>query len=348
MAAESRPMDASAEEPKSIEAMKMRVFVAGAGGAIGRPLVTQLVERGHEVVATTRKREKLDALRAFGAEAVVMDGLDAGSVAEAVARAKPDVIVHQMTALAGASDLKHFDDTFAITNDLRTRGTEHLLAAAHAVGVRRFIAQGYAGWPYPRSGAPIKSEDEPFDRNPPAPAMRRTLDALIRQEDLIRSASLDGVVLRYGSFYGPGASDELVELVRHRKLPLVGDGSGVWSWIHIADAAAATVAAVEGRATGVFNICDDDPAPVSQWLPYLAEALGAKAPRKVPAWLARLVAGDTVVAMMTQIRAASNEKAKRELGWKPRWSSWRQGFRDGLRDANAPADAPTKRKPSVA
>jgi nucleoside-diphosphate-sugar epimerase len=327
--------------------MEMRVFVAGAGGAIGRPLGAQLVEHGHEVVATTRKREKLDALRALGAKAVEMDGLDAGSVGEAVARAEPDVIVHQMTSLAGANDLKHFDDTFAVTNKLRTRGTEHLLTAADAVGVRRFVAQGYTGWPYPRDGGPVKTEDDPFDPDPPAPAMRRTLDALIRQEELVRSAPLDGVVLRYGSFYGPGASDELVEMVRRRKVPLVGDGAGVWSWIPVDDAAAATVAAAEGSATGVFNVCDDEPAPVAEWLPYLAEALGAKPPRRVSVWLARLVAGETVVAMMTQIRGASNEKAKRELGWRPYWSSWRQGFRDGLRGAGSPTVAQPAREPSA-
>lgn len=321
----------------------MRVFVAGAGGAIGRPLVRRLVERGHEVVATTRKREKLPVLRGLGAQAVVMDGLDPGSVGEAVARAEPEVVVHQMTALAGANDLKHFDDTFAVTNELRTRGTANLLAAAHAVGVRRFVAQGYTGWPYPRTGGPVKTEEDPFDPTPPAPAMRRTLDALIRQEELVASAPLDGVVLRYGSFYGPGASDELVELVRGRKLPLVGDGAGVWSWTHVVDAASATVAAIEGTPTGVFNVCDDEPAPVFEWLPYLAEVVGAKPPRKVPVWLARLVVGETVVAMMTQIRGGSNAKAKRELGWTPRWASWRQGFRDGLRGdgAQAPGEAST-------
>jgi nucleoside-diphosphate-sugar epimerase len=294
------------------------------------------------VVATTRKREKLGALRALGAEAVVMDGLDPGSVGKTVARAEPDVIVHQMmTALAGQLDLKHFDDAFALTNELRTRGTEHLLAAADAVGVRRFVAQGYTGWPYPRTGGPVKREDEPFDRNPPAPAMRRTLEALLRQEELVREASRDGVVLRYGSFYGPGASCELIDLVRARKLPLVGEGAGIWSWIEVDDAASATVAAVEGEATGAFNVCDDEPAPVSEWLPYLAEVCGAKTPRRVPLWLARLVAGEPVVALMTEIRGASNAKAKRELHWRPRWSSWRQGFRDWVRGGRPAAETAT-------
>ena len=323
----------------------MRVFVAGAGGAIGGQLIPQLLERGHVVVATTRKREKLAQLRAAGAEAVVMDGLDAASVGEAVARAEPEVIVHEMTALAGASDLKHFDAAFAVTNDLRTRGTEHLLAAAAAVDVRRFIAQGYSGWPFARAGSAVTTEEAPFDPAPPA-TMRRTLEALRRQEQLVAAAALEGVVLRYGSFYGPGASDELVDLVRARKLPLIGAGTGVWSWIHVDDAAAATVAAVEGAATGVFNIVDDDPAPVAAWLPYLAELLGAP-PRHVPVWLARLVAGEAVVAMMTQIPGASNAKATRALGWRPRWSSWRQGFRDGLGETAATVGA-RQRAPATA
>jgi nucleoside-diphosphate-sugar epimerase len=307
----------------------MRVFVAGAGGAIGRPLLRLLYARGHDVVATTRTPEKLDGLRALGAEPVVMDGLDAGSVGEAVAKAEPDAIVHQMTALAGMTSLKHFDEAFAVTNELRTRGTEHLLAAADAVGVRRLVAQGYTGWPRAREGGPVKTEDDPFDPDPPA-SMRQTLDALRRLEQLVAAAPFDGVVLGYGSFYGPGASEELVKLVRARKVPLVGDGGGIWSWIHVDDAASATVAAVEGDVTGVYNVVDDDPAPVAEWLPYLAQVVGAKPPRRVPVWLGRVAAGEAVVSMMTQIRGASNAKIKHELGWRPRWSSWRDGFRDGL------------------
>jgi nucleoside-diphosphate-sugar epimerase len=307
----------------------MRVFLAGAGGAIGGRLVPQLIERGHEVVATTRSTAKLDALRALGAEAMVMDGLDAGSVGEAVARAEPEVIVHQMTALAGMADLKHFDRAFAVTNELRTRGTDNLLAAAEAVGVRRFVAQSFTGWPNVREGGPVKTEDDPLDPDPPA-AQTETLRGIRYVEDAVRNARLEGVALRYGGFYGPGASDAFVDLVRKRKLPVVGGGTGIWSWVHIDDAAAATVAAVEGGPAGVYNVVDDEPAPVSEWLPYLAEAVGAKPPRRVPAWLARPLIGEVGVSLMTRIRGSSNAKARRELDWEPRWPSWRVGFREAL------------------
>jgi nucleoside-diphosphate-sugar epimerase len=310
----------------------MRVFVAGAGGAIGHRLLPQLVARGHEATATTRSADKMADLRALGAEPLVMDGLDAGSVGEAVARAEPDVIVHQMTALAGVQDLKHFDDTFAVTNQLRTKGTDHLLAAADALGVRRFIAASYTGWPNARTGGSVKTEDDPFDEHPPA-AQTSSIAAVRHVEQATVEGSPHGIALRYGSFYGPGASDELVQVVRARKLPLVGQAGGIWSWIHIDDAASAVVAAVEGGAPGVYNIVDDDPAPVSEWLPALAESIGAKPPRHVPVWLARLAVGEVGVSMMTQIRGSSNAKAKRELGWQPRWSSWRDGFQHGLADA---------------
>ena len=314
----------------------MRVFVAGAGGAIGRRLVPQLVARGHEVFASTTRAEKMPALRSLGAEAVVMDGLDAASVGDAVARAEPEAIVHQMTALAGSTDLKHFDGMFAVTNELRTTGTDHLLAAAEAVGVQRFVAQSYTGWPNAREGGPVKTETDPLDPAPPK-NQTKSLAAIRRLEQAVRNAPLEGVVLRYGSFYGPGASDELVEFVRRRKLPVVGDGGGVWSWIHVDDAASASLAAVERGGRGVFNIVDDEPAPVSEWLPYLAECVGAKPPRRVPVWLARLAVGEVGVSMMTQIRGSSNEKAKRELGWTPRWT-WRDGFRHGLSDSAARAE----------
>jgi nucleoside-diphosphate-sugar epimerase len=311
----------------------MRVFVAGAGGAIGRRLVPQLVERGHEVVASTRSREKVDRLRAVGVEPVVMDGLNALEVGEVVARAEPDAVVHQMTALAKMSDLKRlrFDKEFVVTNEFRTKGTDFLLDAAQAAGARRFVAQSYTGWPNIREGGPVKTEDDPLDPNPPA-QQTESLAAIRHLERAVRDAPLEGVVLRYGSFYGPGASEPLVELVRGRKLPLVGSGGGIWSWIHVDDAATATVAAVESRATGIYNIVDDDPVPVSEWLPYFADVVGAKPPRHVPVWLARVAAGEVGVSAMTRIRGSSNAKAKRELGWQPKWPSWREGFRDALGD----------------
>ena len=313
----------------------MRIFVAGAGGAIGRSLVPQLIARGHDVTATTRSARKVEPLRALGAEPVVMDGLDATSVGEAVARAEPDVIVHQMTALAGMTDLKHFDDGFAVTNDLRTRGTDNLLAAADAVGVRRFIAQSYTGWPNARVGGAVKTEEDPLEPDPPA-EQRKSLEAIRYVEKVVPAATREGLALRYGSLYGPGVADELVEVVRKRKLPLVGEAGGIWTWIHVDDAATATAAAVEEGEPGVYNVVDDDPAPVSVWLPYLAKCVGAKAPRRIPVWLARLVVGDVGVSMMTQIRGSSNAKAKRELAWNPRWTSWREGFRHGLLEPASP------------
>ena len=279
----------------------MDVLVAGAAGAIGRRLVPQLVERGHRVVATTRSPGKLDELGAMGAEAVIMDGLDPVAVGEVVGRAAPEVVVHQMTALKGVNNLRRFDREFAATNALRTSGTDHLLTAAAAAGARRFVAQSYTGWPNLRAGGQVKTEEDPLDPDPPA-AQRETLQAIGYLERAVLDSPLEPVVLRYGSFYGHGASDDFMALVRKRKLPVAGSGGGVWSFIHIDDAAAATVLAVEGRATGTFNIVDDDPAPVSQWLPFLAEAIGAKPPHSVPVWLARLAGGDVAVSLLTQIR----------------------------------------------
>jgi nucleoside-diphosphate-sugar epimerase len=301
--------------------------VAGAGGALGRPLVRLLVEHGHEVTATTRGDEKLPALEALGARAVQMDGLDAVSVGDAVARAEPEAIIHEMTALSGGLDLRRFDACFATTNALRTHGTQHLLSAAEAAGVRRFVAQSYTNWPNARDGGPAKTEDDPLDPDP-APAQRESLAAIRFLEQAVTRAPLEGIVLRYGNLYGPAASDELVELVRRRRVPVVGDGGGVWSWIHVDDAAAATVAALERGAPGIYNVVDDEPAPVREWLPALAEAAGAKAPRHVPAWLARPFAGEAAVRWMTEGRGASNEKAKRELDWRPARASWRTGFRE--------------------
>jgi nucleoside-diphosphate-sugar epimerase len=305
----------------------MRVFLAGATGAIGRPLVPQLVARGHHVTATTRSPDKLEQLRSLGAQAVVVDGLDAAAVGEAVARAEPDAIVHEMTALGGKPDLRHFDRWFAVTNELRTKGTEHLLTAASATGVERFVAQSYTGWNNIRKGGPVKTEDDPLDPSP-AKAQRESLAAIRFLERAVLGAPLVGIVLRYGSLYGPGASESLIELIRKRRMPIVGDGGGVWSWVHIDDAAAATVAALEHGTRGVYNIVDDEPAKASECLTYLAEVSGAKAPLHVPAWLGRLAAGEAAVGMMTEARGASNAKAKRELGWRPVWSSWREGFRD--------------------
>ena len=307
----------------------MRIYVAGGAGAIGKQLVPLLVGRKHHVIATTRSASKIDLLRGLGAEAVVVDGLDAGAVGEAVARAKPDVIIHQMTALAGEPDMRHFDRWFATTNQLRTKGTEHLLAAARVTGVSRFIAQSYTGWTNARTGSTIKTEDDPLDPHP-AGAQTETLAAIRALECAVLEAPLTGIVLRYGSFYGPGASEALVTLVRKRQLPIIGEGTGVWSWIHVRDAAAATVAAVDHGERGVYNVVDDEPARVADWLPYLAIAVRARPPLRIPAWVGRIVAGRVVVQLMTEGRGSSNEKAKRELRWRPSWRSWRDGFRNGL------------------
>jgi nucleoside-diphosphate-sugar epimerase len=307
----------------------MQVFVAGATGAIGRRLIPRLIEAGHEVTATTRTAERAERLRQLGATPVVVDGLDAAGLTKAVVEAAPDAVVHQLTALAGKPDLRRFDRWFAKTNELRTRGTDILLAAAAEAGVRRFVAQSYTGWTNPRTGGPVKTEADGLDPDP-APRQRESLAAIRHVETVVPAAPLEGVVLRYGNFYGPGASDSLVELVRKRRMPIVGDGAGVWSWLHLDDAAAATVAALERGAPGVYNVADDEPAPVSEWLPYLAQAVGAKPPMRVPVWLGRLMAGEVPVRWMTEGRGVSNEKAVRELGWQPRWRSWREGFRGGL------------------
>jgi 2-alkyl-3-oxoalkanoate reductase len=305
----------------------MRVFVTGATGALGRQLVPQLVAAGHDVTATTRTPGKAGGLRAAGAAPVVLDGLDRRAVIAAVRAAMPDVIVHQMTALADMRSLRNPDKAFAATNDLRVKGTDNLLAAAAEAGTARVIAQGYTGWPNERSGGPVKAEDDPLDPRPVA-STARMLAAIRHVEEVVPRAVPEGLVLRYGSFYGPGASGPLLEMVRKRMLPVVGDGAGIWSFIEVTDAAAATVAAVDRGAPGVYNVVDDDPAPVAQWLPYLAGLAGARAPLRVPVWLGRLLAGDLVVEQMTSVRGSSNQKAKKALGWEPRYPSWREGFRD--------------------
>ena len=302
----------------------MRVLVIGAGGAIGARLVPQLVARGHEVVATSRTEEKTGRLRALGAVPVVLDLLDPAAVLRTVDVARPDALVHEATALAGMGDVKHFDRTFAATNRLRTEGTDNLLAAARSAGVGRVVAQSYAGWPYARDGSPIKTEHDPLDPTP-VPTMRETLAAIRHLEDAVLAAV--GTVLRYGGLYG-SPDDLQLEPVRKRRFPIVGDGAGIWSFVHLDDAAAATVLAVERGTPGLFNVVDDEPAPVAEWLPALAAAIGAPAPRRVPRWLGRLAAGESGVALMTDVRGASNAKAKRELGWTLRHPSWRQGFAD--------------------
>jgi nucleoside-diphosphate-sugar epimerase len=307
----------------------MRVLVAGATGAIGRQLVPRLVAGGHEVVGMTRSDSKRALLRELGAEAVVADALDPEQVAEAVAGARPEAIVHQLTAI-GSLDPRHFDRDFALTNRLRTEGTDYLLSAGQAVGVGRFVAQSYGAWPYVRTGGPVKSEEDPLDPTP-AREMRESLAAIRHLEQAVLGAEwTEGIVLRYGAFYGPGTSmapgGEQFEMVRRRKFPLVGDGGGVWSFIHIADAADATVAAIERGHRGVYNVVDDDPAPVAEWLPALARTLGARKPMRVPRFIGRLFAGEAGVVMMTEARGAANAKAKRELAWRPAHPSWRDGF----------------------
>jgi nucleoside-diphosphate-sugar epimerase len=314
-----------------MEGKTMRVFVTGATGALGRHLVPGLVAAGHEVTATTRTPGKMAQLREAGAEPVVVDGLDREAVIAAVRAAAPEVIVHEMTALADMRSFRNPDKLFAVTNELRTRGTDNLLAAAAQAGTRRVIAQGYAGpGPDQPSGARLKTEEDPLDWRPIRSAARAM--AAIRYVD--RTVPLEvpeGIVLRYGGFYGPGTGDFVVEMARKRRLPVIGGGTGVWSFIEVTDAAAATLAAVDHGAPGVYNVVDDDPAPVAEWLPYLAKVVGAKPPLRVPAWLGRLLAGEFVVGQMTSSRGSSNEKARKELGWEPRYASWREGFRAWVR-----------------
>ena len=315
----------------------MRVFVAGASGVIGRRLIPLLVQHGHTVTGMTRSENKAAGIRSASADAVVADALDPSAVAIAVTRAKPEVMVHELTAIPADFDLRKFAEQFKQTNRLRTEGTDHLLAAARLAGARRFVAQSYAGWPYAREGGPVKTEDDTLDPNPPA-AFRETLRAIQHLESaVLQTGGIEGVVLRYGAFYGPGNAigegGGMLHEIQYRRVPIVGGGSGVWSFIHIDDAARATLAAVERGRPGIYNIVDDDPAPVSEWLPILARTLGAKPPLRLPAWVARLVIGEHGIAMMTQSRGASNQKAKNELGWAPMWTSWREGFRDGLAES---------------
>jgi nucleoside-diphosphate-sugar epimerase len=301
----------------------MRVFVTGASGAIGSRLVPQLIDAGHEVVGTHHSPARAAQLEALGAVPVMLDLLDAEAVRTAVLEHEPEAIVHEATALANARFSRNLDKTGAATNELRTRGTDLLLAAAREAGVRRFVAQSVAGFNrYARQGGPIKTEEDPVEQVLPGHT-ERSVAALNHLERAV--TEFGGIALRYGVFYG-GAGDGTIEPLRKRRFPMIGDGSGIWSWIQLDDAAAATTLALEHAGPAIYNVVDDDPAPVRDWLPVLAQALGAEPPRHIPAWLARLLAGEAVVAMSTEARGASNAKAKRELGWKPRHRSWRQGF----------------------
>ncbi|CCK27702.1 NAD-dependent epimerase/dehydratase [Streptomyces davaonensis JCM 4913] len=308
----------------------MKVLVTGATGAVGSRLVPQLVEAGHTVVAATTSEAKTARLCEAGAEPIVLDVLDTAAVRDAVRRARPDVIIHQATALAGNLKLRKVDRDFAVTNQLRTKGTQNLLTAAAEFGVRRFVAQSAMQVLYARTGGPVKTEEDPLDTDP-APGSEQTLAAIRFLERAVTSTpGIDGIVLRYGGFYGPGTSiapgGEQLELLHKRRFPVVGGGGGVWSFTHIEDAAGAAVAAVEGGAPGIYNIVDDEPAPLAEWLPALAAAVGANKPMSVPRWLGRLLAGEFIARASTEIRGASNAKAKKELGWTPRYASWRRGF----------------------
>jgi nucleoside-diphosphate-sugar epimerase len=319
----------------------MMVFVAGATGALGKQLVPMLVEQGHEVTAMTRSPAKQDLIRELGARSVVADALDPEAVAQAVAGAEPEVVIHQLTAIDTGSLSRSVDKTMAATNRLRTEGIDHLLTAARAVGARRFIAQSFAGWPFERTGGPVKSEDDPLQTTPPK-GVGETLAAIRYLEEMVSGAEgIDGLVLRYGGFYGPFTSlgvdpdGDQTKMLRKRRFPIIGNGAGIWSLVHIQDAAAATAAAAQRGDPGLYNVVDDEPAPVADILDDLAQVIGAGPPRRIPRWLGRLIAGEGMTVMMTDVRGASNAKAKRELGWEPRYPSWRLGFREGLSATNA-------------
>jgi nucleoside-diphosphate-sugar epimerase len=312
----------------------MRVFVAGGTGAFGSQLIPLLVEAGHSVGALSRSAEKAAVAEAMGAEPIIADALDRTALMQAVRASRPDVIVHQLTALAVAGNFRKLDEEFELTNRFRTTVTDTLLAAARDVGAHRFIAQSFCGWPYAREGGRIKTEEDPLDKNPPG-SFRKTLAAIQYLEDTVtKTRDTEGLVLRYGLFYGPrtgiAVDGSIVAMVRKRRLPIVGGGGGVWSFIHIRDAASATVAAVTMGSPGLYNIVDDEPAPVATWLPALAEAVRAPPPRRVAAWVGRIALGAGGLAVMTENRGGSNAKAKRELGWRPRYATWRRGFVAGL------------------
>jgi nucleoside-diphosphate-sugar epimerase len=322
----------------------MKILVAGASGAIGRALVPLLVGAGHDVVGMVQRPRSVEVVHALGAEPRTVDALDADAVLHCFREVRPQVAIHQLTAIPAAIDMRHFDRDFALTNLLRTEGTRNLLAGAVDAGATHFIAQSFAGWTYGRSAngakSKLKTEEDRFDPDPPK-KLRATLDALNSLERAVLSESrITGTVLRYGAFYGPHTSiakdGSTVRAVRRRKLPLVGEGTGVWSFVHIEDAASATAVAVAAGRGGVYNVVDDEPAPVSEWLSFLAHCAHAQPPRQVSAWMARLLIGEHVVAVMNEIRGVSNAKIKRELGWTPRWPSWREGFREACKSASLP------------
>jgi nucleoside-diphosphate-sugar epimerase len=322
----------------------MKVFVAGSSGAMGRRLVPQLVAGGYEVVAMTRGEGKAAWLRRVGAQPVMADALDRAAVADVVKASEPEVVIHQLTALSGAKSFKNFDKEFALTNRLRTEGTDYLLEAARAAGVRRVVAQSYGNWNYERTGSAVKTEQDPFDSHPPANQVKSLRAIRYVENAVVNAGGMEGIALRYGNFYGPGTGldlgGDIVTQVRKHMFPIVGDGAGIWSFVHMDDAAAAAMAAIEHGRPGVYNVADDEPAPASKWLPDLAAVVGAKPPRHVPVWLGRLAAGEVGVSMMTQIRGTSNAKAKAELGWVPRYRTYREGFREGLGDVPVPGFGP--------
>jgi nucleoside-diphosphate-sugar epimerase len=312
----------------------MKVFIAGATGAVGKPLVKLLRDGGHEVVGMTRSAARGAPLRALGAQVVIADAFDGPAVADAVASAQPDVVVNQLTALENLRSFRNIDREFALTNRLRTIGTDNLIAAARASGAHTVLSQSYGAWLYDRTTATLKAEDDPLDPAPPA-RLRETVAAIRHLEEAtLQAPGMTGIVLRYANFYGPGTSiavdGAIADELRKRRVPVVGDGGGVWSFIHVDDAAAATVAALEAGVGGIFNVVDDEPAPTRDWIPELAQAVGARAPRRVPAWLARPLAGEIGVLAMTRLRGMSNAKARATFGWQPAYPSYREGFRDGI------------------
>jgi nucleoside-diphosphate-sugar epimerase len=312
----------------------MRIFLAGASGAIGQTLIPLLVQRQHEVFGAFRNPANSDRVRSLGATPVVLDALDGAAVNSRIAEIRPQAVIHQLTAIPARLDLRHIDRDFEMTNRLRTEGTRNLATAAVKAGVERFIAQSFAGWPYARRGITLKTEEDDLDPSPP-PQMKAMLDAIeMLEHTTVREQGFTGIVLRYGPLYGPHSSiakdGTMVEEIRQHKVPLIGQGTGVWSFLHLHDAATATVAALTHAQRGIYNIVDDDPAPVVEWLPYLAECVGAKPPMHVPNLLAKMLVGEHAVTMMNDIRGVSNAKARKELHWTPKWSSWKQGFRDGL------------------